>query len=671
MDPNSAISLARLKFRAALTELAQLDKSDLDAALRVVLATDADLLQVERVSFWELAPDHSAIRCRLLYRRTAAEFDTGGELRAADFPAYFEAMLETRTIVAHDAWTDPRTMEFVDAYFRPHDIRSMLDVPVWRRGKLAGVICHEHVGDARRWKTDEQDFCAGIGNMVSVALEAKDRRRAEEGYALVARATNDVVWDWDITRDIMDWNEAIYAVFRYRPDEVTPTAAWWLERVHAGDRERVHRALYALLDSDGTIFADQYRWVRGDGSIATVMDRALVVRDEEGRAIRMVGSMVDISERAEMQARVALSDRMASIGTLAAGVAHEINNPLTYIKANLACAIDDVTDGNYDRDALLDLLRDAQEGADRVRRIVRDLQVFSRTREDDVENLDVAVVVEGAIKMASNEIRHRAQLVKELDKVPAVRMNRARLGQVVLNLLVNAAQAIEEGKVEGNQIRVATSTNDAGEVVIEIHDTGCGIAAPILPRVFEPFFTTKPVGVGTGLGLSICHTFISAAGGRIDLESPPSGGCRARVTLPGVAEVVRPSREALIALGRRRRVLVVDDEAPIRRVVRRMLEPAHEVVIAESGEGALAQLTDGSYFDVILCDLMMPKMTGIDVYERLCSMRSAHTQRIIFMTGGAFSKRSSDFLAECACPIIEKPFDLESLGKAFAQIDGR
>jgi PAS domain S-box-containing protein len=658
----------RQVFRAALLELARLDKSDLDAALRRIVAIDGQAMQVARVSYWELAPDHSAIHCRVLYQLGDGSVREGGELRAADFPAYFEAMLECRAIVAPEAWTDPRTCEFLEPYFKPNNIRSMLDVPVWKRGRLAGVVCHEHVGDdVRTWLTEEHDFALGIANMVAVALEAVDRRRAEESYALVGRATNDVLWDWDMVRNTVEWNDGITGVLGHPADEVGSDVQWWLDHLHPEDRARVKRSIFDMIDSRAGTWSEQYRWQRGDGTVATILDRGIVVRNGEGVAVRMVGSMVDVTERIQMQERLALSDRMASIGTLAAGVAHEINNPLTYIKANLTCAIEDLRSGASDLASVVELLREAQEGAERVRRIVRDLQTFSRPREDDIETLDVRSAIESAINMAWNEIRHRAQLVKDYGEVPNVRMNRARLGQVILNLLINAAQAIQEGAVDRNQILVRTSTSAAGEAVIEIRDTGCGIPAPAVARIFEPFFTTKAVGDGTGLGLAICHSIVTAAGGRIDVTSPPVGGCTVTVALPAGDVLVKTPGPIQPATARRR-ILLVDDEAPVRRALCRVLEPMHEVHVADSGEAAIEQLTKDVQFDVILCDLMMPHMSGMQLYDRLLTRSAQLARRVIFMTGGAFSKQSSQFLVGCERPVLEKPIDVEALERAVAEL---
>lgn len=655
-------------FQAALDVLAQLDKSDLDLAFRRIVTTDADVLGVERVSYWELTPDRAAIQCRLLYQRTNQSFSEGAELRATDYPSYFTAMLNDRLIVAHDASTDPRTREFVDTYFREHDIRSMLDVPVWRRGILAGVICHEHVGSPRTWTHEEQDFALAIGNMTSNALEAFGRRRAEEGYALLSRATNDVVWDWDIKRNVIEWPDAMFSVFRYRPADVHPTVEWWTDRLHPSDRDRVKLALEEAMTNGSTTWSDQYRWMRGDGSVATVIDRGYIVRTDRGVPVRMVGSMLDITERVEMEARIALSDRMASVGVLAAGVAHDINNPLTYVSANLTCALDTLLTEEPDRDLMKELLAEAQEGAERIRRIVRDLQAFSRPREDEIEELDLATVADSSISMAWNEIRHRAQLIKDYREAPRVRMNRARLGQVVLNLVVNAAHAIVEGNAERNRIEIRIGATPDGDASLEIRDTGVGIPPEVLGRVFEPFFTTKSVGVGTGLGLAICHSIITAAGGRIALASPASGGCIVRITLPPVMVAAAPAHVPTV-INPRRRILLVDDEAPIRRAMTHLLQPAHEIIVADGGEAALHQVRSDGRFDVILCDLMMPHMTGMDLFERLREEAPDLAKRTIFMTGGAFSQRSSQFLATSGCIHIQKPFDRDTLARALAALD--
>jgi PAS domain S-box-containing protein len=654
-------------YNAALARLAEINKSDLATTLRTLVERAADTLRVGRVSYWELQPDKASIRCRVLYERDARVFSEGAELFARDFPAYFRALLESRAIVADYAWTDPRTSEFVDTYFKLHDIRSMLDIPVWHNGLLVGVLCHEQTGTTRTWSWDEQTFAVGIANMISVALESRDRRHAQQGYELLSQATNDVIWDWDIKRDVVEWNAAVTTIFNYRPEDIGTTSSWWIDRVYEEDRARVARKFDELVSGTATTWQDQYRWMRADGSVATVLDRGYLVRAADGTAARMVGSMVDITERVEMHARLALTERMASLGTLAAGVAHEINNPLTYIMTNVTLAQEALRDGKTEH-SLADLLREIDEGAQRIRRVVRDLQWFARPREDDVQDVEVASVIESSVSMVSNQIRHRAQLSIELSSTPRVRMNKARLGQVVVNLLTNAAHAIKEGNAAAHCVSVRTRTATNGDAVIEVRDTGSGIAPDVRARMFEPFFTTKPVGFGMGLGLSIIHSIVTAAGGHIHVESLPDHGTTFTIQLPAAPDVKQRPVVHDDVPTRPVRVLVVDDEPLIARAIRRMLRGMHDVECVESGEAALARLRAGEHFDVVLCDLMMPVVSGRELYEQVRSMSSPLAERFIFITGGAFTAESSEFAASCPRPLLEKPLDKAQLLRAIASV---
>jgi signal transduction histidine kinase len=247
-----------------------------------------------------------------------------------------------------------------------------------------------------------------------------------------------------------------------------------------------------------------------------------------------------------------MADRLATVGTLSAGVAHEINNPLAYTIANLS----------YVRDALakvseapagLDLTEvrasteEAIEGAERVRRIVKDMKTLSRMDDERVGPVDVEAALEASVNMVAHELRQRAHVIKNFGRVPLVRGNEGRLVQVFLNLLVNAAQAIAGNAPDRNEVRLGTSIDTAGRVIVDISDTGVGIPDEVLPRIFDPFFTTKPVGVGTGLGLSICHSLITAMGGSIEVTSKMGVGTRFVILLPAadpVAAVLRAAGQA-------------------------------------------------------------------------------------------------------------------------------
>jgi len=313
------------------------------------------------------------------------------------------------------------------------------------------------------------------------------------------------------------------------------------------------------------------------------------------------------------------------------------------------------------------LIGDAREGVARVSAIVRDLRALSRPDDDSRGPIDVVAVLASSIKMAHNEIRHRARVVEtHAANLPPVFAHGSRLGQVFLNLLLNAAQAIPEGHADGNEIRVRTHASADGlQVVVEIEDTGIGIPASLLRRIFDPFFTTKAPGIGTGLGLAICHQIVRSMDGEIGVESHPGVGTTFRVTLPvatrpsAVVPCQQPRSEAESA-----RILLIDDEAALGRALRSLLGD-HDVVAVTCARDALQELRGGEAFDVILCDLMMPDISGIELYDQIAP---ADRERVVFMTGGAFTQQARDFLARCDRPYLDKPFSEHELRDAIARV---
>jgi PAS domain S-box-containing protein len=437
----------------------------------------------------------------------------------------------------------------------------------------------------------------------------------------------------------------------------------------AEDIERAEQRTAAMLDTGSPAPPTQLRFRRRDGS-EVIADVASAPVDWEGqRAILVV--LHDVSGTRSLHARVLQTDRMAAIGTLAAGLAHEVNNPLAYVLSNMNHVLDQLpqlasalrgptpppgASAAARLDELVQSLAEALEGAERVRAIVRDVRIFSRADEAPAAPLDVRRVLDSAIGMARNEIRHRARLVCDYGDLPRVQANESRLGQVFLNLLLNAAQALTEGDSTRNEVHVRAFSDDAGSVVVEIADTGCGIAPEALPRVFDPFFTTKPMGVGTGLGLAICHSIVTGLGGSISLESAVGQGTTARITLPPSEGYESAPRLRAAAPVARSRVLVVDDEPAVGRAIRRELARHHDVTVARGGREALDLLRADASYDVVLCDVMMPDLGGDELWEHVRRERPGLEQRFLFMTGGAFTQRAREFLASVRNRCLDKPF---------------
>jgi PAS domain S-box-containing protein len=473
-------------------------------------------------------------------------------------------------------------------------------------------------------------------------------------------------WDWDLTTNVMTRSEECRRIQGLTRVDEPPGRSTDYDTIHPDDRELVAQSIERAI-RDRTPWVCDYRLVRADG-VRSVHSRGHVIVDGSGVAVRFVGTVHDVTEKREAEARVVLSDRLASVGTLALGVAHEINNPLAALTANLDMIAEEIRklEGVATSDQLreiADMARQAREAAERVRSIVGGLRTFSRADEDRTVLLDLRRVLELAIEVAFHESRHSARLVKDYGEAPMVLADEGRLGRVFINLLVNAAQSFDEGPTERNEIRVVTGTLADGRAFVEVRDTGRGIPRELQSRIFDPFFTTKAVGVGAGLGLSICHGIVAALRGELTVESDVARGSTFRVVLPRGQPREReepPAVHEKVAQAKRARVLIVDDDAGVAKALARVLR-AHDVVLATNGREALDLLVAGRIFDVILCDMMMPVMSGMELYAQLAATLPDLARKIVFVTGGTFTPPAKAFLDNVPNERIGKPFDMDPL----------
>jgi len=364
---------------------------------------------------------------------------------------------------------------------------------------------------------------------------------------------------------------------------------------------------------------------------------------------------------------------------MAAGAAHELNNPLAIVVTNAGFMAEQLQQHAADlrtdaspRSAeqrlgkISESLRDLEAAASRMARIVSDLRAFSRPAEQNSQTIELARCVEWPIRSTAHEFHHRARLRTEFGQTPPVNVDATRLEQVLVNLLVNAAQAIAPGSADRNEVSVVTRTDERGRAVIEVRDTGQGIAADAVKQIFEPFFTTKPVGMGTGLGLSICQGIVSSMGGEIQVESEPGKGTNFRVLLPPAPaekiEAASPPSVPTATRPLRGRILAIDDEERLLRAIERILaDEHHDVVVTESAREALSMIESGERFDIILCDLMMPTMTGIEFYETVLARNPDLARRVVFVTGGAITAKIDAFLKSVPSLRIDKPFKIADL----------
>lgn len=377
----------------------------------------------------------------------------------------------------------------------------------------------------------------------------------------------------------------------------------------------------------------------------------------------------------ESRRQTEVADRLASLGSMAAGIAHEINNPLAVLVANATMARDELAaigrslPATSDLHTLLtnlsEMLGDIESASERIRVVVSELRAFCRPTVDASASTSVLRAVEWAVNSTDNEVAARARVAIDVPEDCEVRGDEMRLGQVFTNLIVNAAHAIQPGQRDMNSISIKAE-RQGDSVKVEVSDTGSGIPPANLDRLFDPFFTTKEPGIGTGLGLSICHGIIHAFGGTIGVTSTVGEGTTVTLVIP----VPRTAPASMLTPPvspnpRRGRLLVIDDESVVGKTMVRGLSE-HDVTWTDSAVTAL-DLLAGHDFDLILLDVMMPTMTGVQFYERLRVVHPDAVRRVVFLTGGALTSEIDEFLSSTANDVLEKPFSIVDLRRYVAR----
>ncbi len=399
------------------------------------------------------------------------------------------------------------------------------------------------------------------------------------------------------------------------------------------------------------------------------------LRGTTGEIVGLAGLSHDVSEIRRLQGQTIQNDRIIAMGTLAASVAHEINNPLTYVLGSAQVLVREVARLEVllafqplpMASILAAALRIKAElepvttGLDRMALITHDLRTFSRPDDQRLETVDVMAVLRSVLQLMGKEVEARATLTVDLGPAAPARANQARLVQVFLNLLTNALQAVTPGRP--NQIGVVGRV-DNGRVIVEVSDTGRGVPEGLRERIFEPFVTTKEVGEGTGLGLFVCRNILSGYGGHVSVHDRPGGGAVFRVSLPAVALQHEPSLAAAHAASASpptsgRRILIIDDEPMVARaLLARLKDAGYAAMAVEAPARAMDLLLSNEDIALVYCDLMMKGMTGMALDGELRARAPDQARKLVFMTGGAFTPEAQAFVEANADRVITKPFDI-------------
>jgi two-component system, cell cycle sensor histidine kinase and response regulator CckA len=494
--------------------------------------------------------------------------------------------------------------------------------------------------------------------------------RANERFVLAAAAVNGAIYDWDIETDTVLWTDGITRVFGYPLADVAPTIEWWSSRIHPDDVGRVEEQLRADIEA-GRDFVSEYRFRANDHSELYVWDRGRVVRDVNGRAVRMVGIMESVTELRNLEDQFRQAQKMEAVGRLAGGVAHDFNNLLTTI-----LGYSDLILGNMGPDDPLRLdVEEIRKAGDRAAALTKQLLAFSRKQLIEPKVLEVNAIVTNMEKMLCRLIGEDIQCLTELDSSAGyIKADLGQLEQVIMNIVVNARDAMpRQGKLT---IRTGRAVFDEAFVrqhvgarlgqysSIVVADTGCGMDPLTRLRIFEPFFTTKGPHKGTGLGMATVYGIVKQSEGYIVVESDPGEGTRISLYFPRLPEEALPLDALPAALPSPRGseiVLLVEDEDAVRTLVRGVLRSRGYTVLEASNAADAARISHdfGGAIDILLTDVVMPDVSGRELADQLRVTRP--DMRLLYMSGYTEDRIVHHGVMTSDVGFLQKPFTPESL----------
>ncbi|HEX5656890.1 MAG TPA: ATP-binding protein [Polyangiales bacterium] len=504
----------------------------------------------------------------------------------------------------------------------------------------------------------------------------------EHQFQALVECTADAVFitDFDSARFIRV-NGRACELFGYGADELRGMTG---RQLHPGEDTAVVDGISRDLIRDGSVTRHAVRLCRKDGSsfwgeLRSSAYRAgerklyvTFVRDVSGNLLREMELNSAYQSIKETEAQLIRSSRLAAIGQLAAGVAHEVNNPAASALLNLEVLEQDVCALSRDAElaerqatpALLfesvrrvtreaeEAVRDSSEAVRRIASVVKSLRGFVQISESEIQRVNLNEAITAAVRLVQHQVRQRAVVRTQLRASREITADRGKLIQVFINLLLNASQAIESG---GGSTITVTTLDSVDGVIAQVDDDGPGVPKDAAPHIFEPFFTTKAADQGTGLGLSLCADIVHRHRGRLELRERGGRGATFEVYLPLHTGLELPVRSEFVPPPIRARILIVDDDATLVRAYRRWLGRRHEVIVAYDGEEALQVLEQDQEFDIILCDLMMPRFDGVALYEAVLESKPHLLARMVFSSGGPTSPRYQEFAKNPSITFFDKP----------------
>ena len=661
------------------------EKQELEVFQEIAAATNStlELREVLRVVVQRIATLVNALRCSILTVEeqegqctvlvSSDDPTVGGlTLDLRKYPEVRKALDTRQAVVINDVTSEPLMSEVRETIL-PLGFQSILVLPLLFRSDLLGILFLRAARRERRFTLDEIAACQVVAHASTSALrnamlfeqmrnEARSRQETAEKLQNILDHFPDLIYTTDLEGRITEFSRGGQGLLGY-------ARARALERPCADlypepeARQRVDR----LLREGGARESFETIVRAADGAARDVMVDVSLLHDGTGAARGTVGIIQNITDLKAARRSLVQAEKLSAVGEVVSGVAHELNNPLAGVLGYAQLLMGGPMDSRQQRS-----VERIFESALRCQKIVQNLLAFARRHPSEKRHLGLNGIVEKTLDLKAYQLRvNNVRVVKRLDpELPKTMLDFNQIQQVLLNVINNEQYALATDRAQGT-LTLATETKGAA-VLLAIADDGPGMSAEVLGRVFDPFFTTKPVGEGTGLGLSVSYGIVREHGGRITVDSRPGEGTTVRIELPIVEETGAGEEEpAEGSVGRATRplsVLAVDDEAVLLDLIVDALgREGHHVDTASSGREALEKIERGGY-DVLLLDLKMPEMSGMELYESIRSRWPDLTRRVIFASGDTIHPETRRFIDQAARPCVDKPFKLEVLSAAIATV---
>lgn len=561
----------------------------------------------------------------------------------------------------------------------------------------------------RRWTKSEITFMETVAARTQQLIERAETEAAlrdtAERYRLASKATNDPIWDWDLQTNHVLWNDALYEVFGYAPSDVAPTGGWWSDRIAPADRVRVMDSIHAAIDGTAEHWTQEYGFLNAADEVVPVFDRGYLIRNAQGKALRMIGAMLDlterrkvedvlkesnerleervkaaIAEREEMEQALRQAQKMEAVGQLTGGIAHDFNNMLAVTMGSLELMKRRLPAEDERLHRYVDA---ALEGCKRSANLTQRLLAFSRRQNLSPRTVDPNALVAGMTELLRHSIGADVQLHTELaDNLSNTHVDPNQLENTLLNLAVNARDAMPEGgnlTIATRNMHVSQFENSGVEsgayIEISVSDTGSGMPPEVVEKAFDPFFTTKEVGKGTGLGLSQVYGFVKQSGGHIDIDSQPGSGTTVRILLPqDNSETIHADEGGRVENGKHHTselIMVVDDEPAVRRFTcEALMELGYEVIEVATPSAAVEVLKQREDIALLFSDIVMPETNGFELAAQSKHIRPS--LKILHTSGYTRDSVIRGRALDGELNLITKPFSIQELATRIREVlDGR